>query len=675
MTPTDATEKPWTTAYAAPGETVAFASSGHGGDLVIGDPVIHDVVFVHGSLELLAMDEAACAVLDEEEAYFDGLMRDLLNAQAMAAARPPSPATAGVSDPDVAAAKEAIAAEIEAIVKTSGVELTEIRRMSGRKWTYVRSDRLRNHWRSYRLDVDDRDASIRNAGPDGSPGSINRRKLIEQATDAEAALKLAEHTFVEGTLTDFMGEWFDEMRASLSGQTDLVGEGEERMLDRFHEAQLLRYYAGTSLAGEFSLRDRRFGFKGELGASFALAEGRLGVNGYLPHASGWRLRVPPPPGHAVGVLDLGAIRFHGEAVLKGFVGASVAGGVEAKVTMSQGKALVRAARPGDSPAGGSARGADGQVASASARAFAGAEGGVELKGSLEWDNPDERGGGAPSWQAFLSLGAEGAGAFGVGAEAGFTVSYERGRFMVRAEAGLVLGGGLKGKVAFEVGVGVLAEFVAFVYHKLRDANYRHLHWIDEVAFLALSRLVAHAIAEGVDLAVVAGEFLGGQAAAAYEGASGVVGRVVAAHGRRRDSQRLAANVRRADGTRYATPEAKAMLLDRLMEAKAFRAYAEEAEEEAAIAVLRWVQSRREFREVCEHLGPGATKTSYEGGRARLDAFFDGADARRYQRVQTDLAARDRLIQDMSQWVGDPLLHLYRSTAPPDSAVIPNARIR
>ena len=666
MTP-DATEKPWTTAYAAPGDTVVFPSSGHGGDLVVGDPEIEDVVFVHGSLELLAMDTDACRALDEEEAYFDGLMRDLLNAQAMAAARPPTPATAGAPDPDVEAAKEAIAAEIETIVKTSGVELTEIRRLSGRKWTYVRSDRLRNHWRSYSLDVDDRDASIRNVGDDGSPGSISRQRLLRQAADAEVALKLAEHTFAEGALTEFMGEWFDEIRASLDSQTDLVGEGELRMLDRFHDAQLLRYYAGAGLAGEFDLRNRRFGFKGELGASFALAEGRLGVNGYLPHASGFALRVPPPPGHRVGALDLGAVRFHGEAALKGFVGASVAGSVKAQVSMDQGKALVRGARGRDVP--------DGQVASASARAFAGAEGGVELKGSLEWDNPDERTGGAPSWQAFLSLGAEGAGAFGIGAEAEFTVSYERGRFLVRARAGLVFGGGLKGKVAFEVGVGVIGEFVAFVYHKLRDANFRHLHWIDEVAFDALSRLVAHAIAEGVDLAVAAGEFLGRQAVAAFDGVADAAGGVAAAVGRRWESQRLAANVRGADGTRYATPEAKAMLLDRLMEAKAFNAYAEEPEEEAAIAVLRWVQSQREFQEVCEHLGPGGAKTEYEHGRSRLDAFFDGADARRYRRVRSDLAQRERLLQEMERWVDDPLRYLYPPSAPPDSAVIPNARVR
>lgn len=667
MASPDATEKPWTTAYAAPGDTVVFPSSGHGGDLVVGDPEVHDVVFVHGSLELLALDAAACAALDEEEVFFDGLMRDVFAAQAAAAARPATTATAGEPDPTVAEAKEAVAVEIETILKTSGVELTEIRRLSGKKWTYVRSDRLRNHWRSYPLDVEDRDASIRNLGEDGSPGSISRDKLLRQAADAEVALKLSESTYLEGSLVEFMGEWFGEMHESLSGGGDLVGEGRTRLLDRFHEAQLLRYYAGGSLAGEFNLRDRRFGFKGELGASFALAEGKVGVNGYLPHASGFPLRVPPPPGHAVGALDLGAVRFHGEALLKGFAGASLAGAVKGEVSMDQGRAVVRGARGDDVP--------DGQVASVSGRAFLGVEGGVELKGSLEWDNPDKRTGGAPSWQAFLSLGVEGAGAFGVGAEAEFTVSYEGGRFMVRAKAGLVLGGGLKGKVAFEVGVGIMAEFVAFVYHKLRDANFRHLHWIDEVAFEALSRFVARAVAEGVDLAVAAGAFVGEQATAAFDAVSDAAGGLLGAAERRLDSQRLAANVRRADGTRYATPEAKAMLLDRLMEAKAFNAYAEEPEEEAAIAVLRWVQSRREFQEVCEHLGPGATRTTYEHGRSRLDAFFDGADARRYRRVQADLALRDRLLQQMSQWADDPLLYLYPQSAPPDSAVIPNARIR
>lgn len=677
-------DKPWTAAHLQPGETARFASTGHGSDLVVGSSVVNEMVLVYDnpeappanpagsaapratptvppdnapplSISILAIDAATSALLDEEETYLDSLMRRYYGAQDAAAAQPQTFATAGTPDPAVAAAKEAVADPMVAIFHRAGsVKLTEIRRMSGRKWTYVRSDKIRNHIRSYSLDVDDEAARITVPGPNGGR-RLDRQRILDKATKIEAKIR-AEFTFAQGSLTEFMGGWFDELNTSIDESVTV--ELGRAAIDLSLDAQVLRYYSGASVAAEFDLKKKKIGFKGELKVmQIALAEGKLSAAGYFPHKSGWQPRIT-----VVGTtggsssISLGGFRCKVELALKGFAGASVVGGLDAQINMAQGKALIQAAKPGESEAPG--RAANGQVASASARVFAGVEVGAELKGKGEWDNPDKRTAAGPSWQEFLSVGGEAAAAGGIGAEAEFTVSYENGRFMLRARAGLVFGGGLKGSLSFTVDARVVGEFVAFVYHRLRDANYRYLSWIDSAAFQAVSRLVARAVADGIDLAEAAGRYMGERGVELFDALEG-----------RRESQRFARNVLHADARRYTTPEAKGMVLDRLMQAKEFYFYAEEPEENAALALLRWVQTRREFQEVCEHLSPGGRKISYPEGRRRLSAFFDGADSEAYRSIRMRLPDRILLPSVRPHEGTDPLRDLFRITAVRDSPLV------
>lgn len=663
-----------TTAYVGQGERASFASTGHDAHLVVGTPEVREVVFVQGSMDVFVLDAAGLQVLDEETELFDQLIVNYHAAQAAAALVPQTQATAGEPDPAVTAAKEALAEKMEGIVNSPGglSTFTEIRRLNGQKRTFVRSSRMRNHWRSYSLDSDDRAQSVFSYDEDGTR-RLSRERLAEKAGKVEAQLKLEGKWEDEGSIVELVRGWFNEVDGSLAEPpVEEPTPAEPRGIYTDSQAQLMRYYLGASTAAEVNLRNGKIGIKGEVKASLALAEGKAGITAHLPHEVGclWRPVVPNTSGGR-SQINLGAFRCTVEATLKGFIGASIAGSLKAEMTMSEGKAVVQTLKNGENATGRTTNDSDDQIASASARAFAGVDGSIELKGSAEWDNPDKRTSGDGKWQAFMSLGVEGTGSLGIGAEGEFTVGFENKRFIIRAKAGLVFGGGLKGKVAFEVDIGVIAEFVAFMYHKLRDANFRYLAWISAEAFMALSNLVANAVAEGVGVAAV---YLRDEAVDALDAIGDLAGGVYEAGARRWRSQALASNVKRADATKYATPEAKAILLDQLMISKSFGAYAEEPEEEAALVVLSWVQSRREFDEVCEHLGPGGTRVSREYGRQKLDRFFDGDDLRRYKLAQQGLAERDRLLQSMSQWVSDPLRYLYAPSAPPDSALIRNRSI-
>ena len=650
------------------GDRVTFASTGHDARLVVGTPAVEEVVFVQGSMDVFVLDAAGLQALDEETERYDQLIVAFHAAQAAAAQTPQTQETAGELNPAVTEAKEAIGEEMEAIVKSpEGLKnFTEIRRLRGQKRTYVRYSHMRNRWLRYPLDSDDAAKSVFLNEPDGR--KLSRERLIENATETEAKLKAEASWNVEGSVVDLVAGWFTEVTDSLDEPPEEEPTPQEpRGIYTDAEAQLMRYYLGASTAAEVDLKNGKLGVKGEVKASLALAEGKAGISAHLPHEVGWLLRptVPSASGGSSQV-NLGAVRCTVEATLKGFVGASVAGGVKVQATMSQGKAVFKALKNGEERTGPATNDSNDQVASASARAFAGAEGSIEIKGSVEWDNPDKRAAGDGKWQAFLSIGAEVGGSLGIGAEAEFTVGFENGRFIVRAKAGVVFGAGAKGKVAFEVDVATIAEFVAFVYHKLRDADYRYLAWISADAFMALSRLVANAVAEGAEVAAV---YVRDTAVGALGAIGDAAGGVLAAGERRWDSQTLARNVKRADATRYATPEAKALLLDRLMYSKTFNFYEEEPEEEAAIVVLSWVQSQREFREVCEHLGPGATATDYDTGRERLDDFFDGDDLRRYRLMRGSWVERDHQIERLLEYYSDPLLNLYPVRARRDATLV------
>ncbi|WXL24750.1 LysM domain-containing protein [Ectopseudomonas mendocina] len=137
---------------------------------------------------------------------------------------------------------------------------------------------------------------------------------------------------------------------------------------------------------------------------------------------------------------------------------------------------------------------------ASFNLFAGVQAGVKVSGALNWAPPKAVAllRTAPSvsnnpvlsdgWLSLSRLEADLAGALGAGANGEFTVSLDRGCFIVRVKAALVAGAGAKGSLSFAVGYEAVVDLINLWRRELRENHYHPINWIDSTAFEYLSKL-------------------------------------------------------------------------------------------------------------------------------------------------------------------------------------------
>jgi hypothetical protein len=194
------------------------------------------------------------------------------------------------------------------------------------------------------------------------------------------------------------------------------------------------------------------------------------ANGYFPHADGHHIVFDHEDAKDGKPVQLGKVRAHFEMSLAGFAGASAMACGKLEFQHRGGGLMFKGADAGGRLSG---------------EVFAGAKVECQAKGALEWANPDED----YQFKALASTGYKAAAQAGVGAAAGFTLSYEEGRFMLRAKAGIVCGIGAQGGLEYTVDVKYISAFVAFSYHSLRDADYTVGMIMEESAEEAMMALV------------------------------------------------------------------------------------------------------------------------------------------------------------------------------------------
>jgi len=301
-------------------------------------------------------------------------------------------------------------------------------------------------------------------------------------------------------------------------------------------------------------------------------------------------------------------------------------------------------------------------------AFAGMEAGGGIACFLEWFNPDKkqqlREEGKPvdqAWAAVAEAKGKVASNLGLGFSANLAIGIVDGQLRVVAAARLVYGEGATGKVELKVNAKTITNFVGYVYHSLRDVDYRNLTFIQPRAFKFLTSVVAKSVHEGVDLTEMATTRALREArdwwdnqkqnlaekSKRVEVATGLAKRIL------KDPKQFA--------LKATTPEAKGRLLAILTDSKSLlegdvlsllkeggeevfgalpfgifvdeilvEVYEEMTEagnrEEAILHVLRWVQSPREFWEVCESM---VIEDVFEDGE---DGSGDGGED---ERVMTD----------------------------------------
>lgn len=522
----------------------------------------------------------------------------------------------------IKAAKEQVAKALTSHAEGGGFDnLTEIRRLSGKKTTYIRSNKIKNHWRSYSLESDDRKKSLRTKN-----GRLDKKKLKEQFGKTSKKIQNTFNFFNESLAghENAFGQYIDELNESLKWSSDEnQSNPEEVNFDSSAHAQLLRFYAGAALEGTGSFKEMQFGFSGNANASLAVAEAKLKSRAYWPHKGGYHMCFNLKGKR----FDFGRIRAYLEINATAFAGASVVGSVCIEINKpdDKDKLTIR----GVNKAG---KGIKPDKNTASGKLFIGAEAGGEVVGKCEWDNPDKRSDPkTPAWCEFVAIGYGVKGAAGFGAEVEFKISYEQGRFMFRARAGLVLGLGAGGMVVGAVDAGTIMEFVQFIYHQLKNHGYHFLDAISENAFNRITKLSVWAVETGEDIADFGRDVAQGISDSIDESVNTVteqMARIEAWWDLRQvskyEAQKLAGNIlSHPDKLKFTTPEAKGILLYKLCET--FIDSLEEDQERAIIKILEYVQSQEEYIKVCEHLTENGTKTSFYEGHARIYWILDGKE--------------------------------------------------
>lgn len=499
--------------------------------------------------------------------------------------------------------------------------------LRGRKWTFIRSDKMRNHMRSYAIDKSLLEATSEGLNKGGLRSAfVAAREKI--ASDLGGGISWKGQVYkasVGGSITelwdaDFL-TWVDAVNESMAYSDE----------SPFHDlsagAQLLRGYAGFGLAIGYNPAKNSYGLTGNAEARAVLAEGKSTITGYVPHADGWLARAPFADAAASGAgrqeaLNFGYFRGTIELKVHAMLGASIMGtaGIE-YVPQNDGSTQVLPA----------AAGAKGQV---SAGAFVGVEAGGSLTGGVQWLNPgwriDEnqrlRDAG---WKTMVSIGGSVAVNAGLGAEFDLMITFEDGKFMFRAKAQVVWGVGAKGGVLGSIGFEAIIEFVMYTYHQLRANGFGYLVFISEGAFDAMVQLLVYAVQFGED----ALDMLSDEISDLAEWFKRPFADAAAA-------EAFAIKVKQQPRALFfGPPEVKGAVLYRLSET--FLVSREEHQEGAIVAIMHCISSRREWEKVVARITQDGKPGNAAAGLARLNAILDfGAQTQFTARLNEILAMND-----------------------------------
>ncbi|QKJ86937.1 hypothetical protein PMPD1_1988 [Paramixta manurensis] len=529
-------------------------------------------------------------------------------------------------------------------------ELIEIRgsEYRGGKYTYVRSDKIRSHWRRYRLNDGEKKTNSRSfittvshTGEDGvtrTRQTVDMDKLKSQLAKIKPSMTLWEQKLIDDHV-DVLACWAEELNESLKKHAE-SGSG-NMVFDS--QAQLLRWTYGAGLKGclnpfEYDIRTRQrkptATVSGKLSAyaSMALAEGKSTAKVYWPDHAGVRICYPLDPeripGGGIGVL--GTLRFDFELALSGTIGASL--GIEAGVGFSGDtvKGLpvkaVATGIPGYWRQVDISKAAEDAKSGAELSLFAGAEAGANLGGKLVWLNPDKDGRGSEQFSTLAKV------ATGVAAQAGWGVSgcvelsWKDGKVRIRVKGGLCSGMGAKGSVTLEVdGRAIMTEFMPCLVYMLRNADYTRLMAImtedDYNYFCAIPLLVGM---YGLNRVIDAGISLKTELKQGWDDKEARVA--------------LMENIlAKDDCMKFAPPESKGAVIASLIETSFWDGVASPAShraeacegsttfasrKRAILNVLRWVQSKREHENVMQHLSKNiGKKDDWKMNEARVLAFL------------------------------------------------------
>ncbi|MBA4110768.1 MAG: hypothetical protein C0487_14375 [Leptothrix sp. (in: Bacteria)] len=472
-----------------------------------------------------------------------------------------------------------------------------------RKWTYVRSDKIKSHVRSYKF----------NAKESGQPASFLKNGKIDTKALKEQFGKLEPKFKTEWVLAHEAGFVFPNLQAWAE---NLNKKSEGKNISFAYGVQLFRYFAGCGASVEWNPKGGKIAGKLNGKAELMIAQGEASAEGYLPNNEGWAWVLT---GMKSGKeFHIGAVRLFGQVKLSAAAGASAAAELGLEVDYSQlTKAGVKGARR---PAGATATTQKasleklGAEVGAGADLFAGAKASGELVGALQYRSPEKD----DKFESMASIGPKVEVQFGAGAAACLMVHYADGKFRLKAKAGLCLGPGAKGEVGLEVDVKRLVKFMEWLFHALLNANFELLQILTAQCYEAAMRLQVMML-NGID--------------DAYRNVNKAWGDFQD----QLDLEDQHINLMRRvlsnpPELRLCVPEAHGVLLyqltrhgklAKLMPANTgWQAEVMGQRKKAVLQVCQWAQSRRQFENMVQHIGPSGQKGGFKGNFDGLLRFLE-----------------------------------------------------
>lgn len=526
--------------------------------------------------------------------------------------------------------------ELIPIHKTVNPDKSTTAWIRSKKFTYVRSDKIKSHWRSYALRDDEKKSANKSFIKKNDKGEhqIDTKELAKGVKDLKFKLKhefykVEEHA-VQGVLFDWAEAWNKKLTldfAKSNPQSQLA-----QHIDLTAQAQLMRYLAGVGLANEFDWKKKRCALKASARAEFAVAEAKAAVAAFFPDKVGWVWNIQGDDGKK---YPMGAFRFKAELALSGVVGASLVAEAGLAVDLSKEKREevfgakgypIEAAKDHPRELRINGKPVD-PSASAELEAFAGAKAEAKLVGSIQWLNPEKM---TDDYCDFAKVGPSVAGLLGAGAGCLFEVTYVAGKFRFKAMASVCLGVGAKGKLELEVDAVLIGEFVTWFFYQLYHANFKKLEFVEREAFQTIVQmqvLLVDGVTEGYRRLE---DFVGKEADDIRE----TFREVLSAYNREERRVQLMERILSNSKTLlYATPEAKGIFLyqltrhdwriDGLDERNHAGAYYGQRKR-AIKAILRCAHTKRDFDNMVQHMSATGAKGNLAANRAQLESFLDMA---------------------------------------------------
>lgn len=546
------------------------------------------------------------------------------------------------------------------------MELIEVRGgMKGVRYIYVRSDQIDSKWRRYPLENSDKKTGGKsfvisetytdNEGNTRTREKIDYDKLKTQISKVKPKMLKAEQDLLEQH-TGILGQWARDMNDSLKHSPY---QGERFGFDA--QSQLMRWTYGAGLTEELNpfevdFRNQGKKIKKEAAtsgkasayASLALAESKSKLTLSLPDIHGITMTYPLKPEMGGGMGSLGVLRFDFELTLAGSVGASLGVELGVSVKSNWAKGVPGSSGDGTAPAPGQRKIDISQVvkepeATGELTVFAGAQASANLSGAIKWLNPDNE---KKGYSELAKVSAGVTGQIGVGWSGTFRFSYENGKVQVLARGGMCWGGGGKGSVAFDIdGKAIITDFLPFLTYMLRNADYvklsdKVIREGDFYAFCALPLLIT---IYGIDnLKTVT-----------WSQTNRLLVELDKSWSDKEKRVKLMSEILNTQGDclKYSPPESKGAAIASLIEhnfwdevaSPASNAQTEceglamfSARKRAVLLCLRWIQSKREYENVMQHLSKdfNAVGSWQENQQDVADFLALGENEREYGGVIT-----------------------------------------